>query len=607
MIREIHICDEASYSSEGAKLSGLAKVNYVYGANGSGKTTISRVIANPSNYSSCIINPRETSCQTFVYNRDFVKDHFNPDKKLKGIFTLGDGNDQIIESIDDKKAIETRLLSDKEKLTGSLTAERDKEAALEKEFEDYCWEFKKKYDESFKDAFTGLRNSASKFKERFLQEALTNNSELISHEKLVEKAKTVFSDNQTKELIHPLPDASNLIKIESLDALAKKIIGKRDVDIASMIERLGNSDWVKEGRQYLKGTDDHCPFCQQEINAAFAKSLEEYFDDNFENGVSELRTIATNYEAYSSSIIAQMNDILAKANRFLDATAFKQLCDALETKIKANKMHLGQKLKEPSTIIALEAINEIISHIYELISGANQKASEHNRLIDNISSEKKSLIGCVWRFVLSEANIGYTAYQQKSTDLKRAIQGIEAKLSAKEQDIKNNTDQLQALERSITSVQPTIDKINGLLGSFGFTNFKLAKAEKEGFYQIIRGDGVDVGDTLSEGEKSFITFLYFYHLLKGSSTESGTVSDRIVVIDDPVSSLDSDVLFIVSNLIKGLIRDIHKNIGHIKQVFIRPVAKVGGNWARVGLGRMSWVQKPAMRLTMPAMEENLAA
>ncbi len=40
---------------------------------------------------------------------------------------------------------------------------------------------------------------------------------------------------------------------------------------------------------------------------------------------------------------------------------------------------------------------------------------------------------------------------------------------------------------------------------------------------------------------------------------------------------------------------------------IRPVAKVGGIWARSGLGRMSWVQKPAMRLTMPAMEENLAA
>lgn len=34
----------------------LSKSNFVYGANGSGKTTISRIIATPSSYSSCTIN-----------------------------------------------------------------------------------------------------------------------------------------------------------------------------------------------------------------------------------------------------------------------------------------------------------------------------------------------------------------------------------------------------------------------------------------------------------------------------------------------------------------------------------------------------------------------
>ena len=53
---------------------------------------------------------------------------------------------------------------------------------------------------------------------------------------------------------------------------------------------------------------------------------------------------------------------------------------------------------------------------------------------------------------------------------------------------------------------------------------------------------------MSEGEKTFVTFLYFYHLLKGSESDSGMTTDRIVVFDDPVSSLDSDVLFIVSRL-----------------------------------------------------------
>jgi wobble nucleotide-excising tRNase len=73
---------------------------------------------------------------------------------------------------------------------------------------------------------------------------------------------------------------------------------------------------------------------------------------------------------------------------------------------------------------------------------------------------------------------------------------------------------------------------------------------------------------LSEGERSFITFLYFYHLLKGSESESGVTTDRVVVFDDPVSSLDSDVLFIVGSLIRQTLEDVRAKPSHIKQVFV---------------------------------------
>lgn len=45
-------------------------------------------------------------------------------------------------------------------------------------------------------------------------------------------------------------------------------------------------------------------------------------------------------------------------------------------------------------------------------------------------------------------------------------------------------------------------------------------------------------------------------------------TDRIVVFDDPVSSLDSDILFIVGSLIKGLFDEVRTGTGHIKQVFV---------------------------------------
>ncbi len=104
--------------------------------------------------------------------------------------------------------------------------------------------------------------------------------------------------------------------------------------------------------------------------------------------------------------------------------------------------------------------------------------------------------------------------------------------------------------------------------SFGFTNFYLAESITSGFYEVKRHSGDDAKPTLSEGEKSFITFLYFYHLIKGSFTTSGAVRDKVVVFDDPVSSLDSDILFIVCSLIKNVVKEMMKGGSSIKQIFI---------------------------------------
>lgn len=62
-------------------------------------------------------------------------------------------------------------------------------------------------------------------------------------------------------------------------------------------------------------------------------------------------------------------------------------------------------------------------------------------------------------------------------------------------------------------------------------------------YEVIRENG-EVAENLSEGERNFIAFLYFYHLVRGSRS-SDEVKDKIVVIDDPVSSMDSTALFLV--------------------------------------------------------------
>jgi wobble nucleotide-excising tRNase len=205
----------------------------------------------------------------------------------------------------------------------------------------------------------------------------------------------------------------------------------------------------------------------------------------------------------------------------------------------------------------------------KLIDGANKAIRAQNDLIANRESEKRKLANEVWIYLLEvELKSDLAAYKKEFGDIRKAIASLDDQIATKNKEKHEKNTLIQNLEKGATSIQPTIDAINSLLRSFGFTGFKLAKSEQDRFYKIQRSDGTDAHETLSEGEKTFITFLYFYHLLKGSNSEIGITTNRVVVFDDPVSSLDSDILFIVSSLIRGLFDEVRSEKGTIKQIFV---------------------------------------
>ncbi|WP_088225571.1 AAA family ATPase [Desulfosporosinus sp. FKB] len=90
MISKINICNAATYGNVSQVIDGLRKFNYFFGANGSGKTTISNILANQSQFPHCSVSWKNgLPLETRVYNRDFVSINFNLQSKLKGVFTLG--------------------------------------------------------------------------------------------------------------------------------------------------------------------------------------------------------------------------------------------------------------------------------------------------------------------------------------------------------------------------------------------------------------------------------------------------------------------------------------------------------------------------------------
>jgi len=574
MIDSLEIAQVATYNDR-QTMDRLKDVNFVFGANGAGKTTIGRVVADKLRYPACTIAWRDgLAMQPFVYNRDFVEANFSPAEHLRGIFTLGEKDVANELALSVKKAEVDRYAKEGAQLAKTLGDAAQGSgivgdlAALETLCKDQCWAQKRKHDESFAEAFAGVRNDAARFKDRLLIQAQSNAAESKPLEYLIERSRTVFGEAPQRQAKIPSFGFAKIVELETAPILAKKVVGKEDVDIAGMIHRLGHSDWVKAGQALYAQSAPHCPFCQQPAPNDLKASLEDYFDETFERDTKTIVDLQTDFALESSSLLTSLQIVANADSKFLDKVAFARERAAIEATLKANALVLDNKRKEPSAPQELEPLGAALNVAIELIEAANLAATEHNAIVDGLGEEKKKLAAQVWRFILDDMKVDLDSYREKKKSLGAAILSLQRQMLAADQARVKAEGELRHLSKAATSVQPTVDAINALLKSFGFKTFAMAKAADEPRYKLVRHDGTDAGHSLSEGEKSFVTFLYFYHLIKGSDSESGAAMNRIVVFDDPVSSMDSDVLFIVSSLIRALFEDMRSGRGDVKQVFV---------------------------------------
>ena len=576
MIEKIQIKNVATYASTTEELTNLKKINFVYGSNGTGKTTISRVIADCAAYPDCAVIWRGgAEIEKLVYNRDFIEENFNQPDELKGIFTLGQKDKETIGKIDAAKTklggVNAKIIQLQSTLDGdeSSKGKITELEELETEFEAKCWELKHRHDEKFQGAFAGLRSNKRKFKARLLVESKTNESIAVPLTNLKKDAETVFGDTLQRVGALTAPNGDALLAHEINSILGKNVIGKVDVDIAALIQQLGSSDWVKQGRKFYNPEERVCPFCQQGTPPSLEDSLNEYFDEAFKADTAAIEKLYTDYKADSERIQQSIKMLIDNPLKFLNSENLQSESALLHSKIQINILRIEEKRRESSKPIELDSLKNVLVAVKTLIEEANSGIEKHNMLISNIDAKRTELTGQVWRYLLDhEINSDLASFTKKEEEIQKGIAGIKAQIAVKTKERQTKEQEIKTLEKDATSIQPTIDNINDILRLYGFTDFILKKSNQNRFYKIQRLDGSDAKETLSEGEKSFITFLYFYHLLEGSETESGMTSDRVVIFDDPVSSLDSDILFIVSNLIKEVFDKARQGSKTIKQVFV---------------------------------------
>lgn len=561
MINSIKIKNISTYSSETETLLIPSIVNFIYGNNGAGKTTITRIIENSNDYlESSLSWDNDIEYHKLVYNRDFVKNNFNEETKLRGIYTLGEESEEVYKKIEEltlsKKTMQADIVFQKEQIN-SYQNELKK---LKRETVDLFWEnYKKKLCEPILELYRGNINSKENFFDKCIKLQYKENT--MTYESIIEEYNILYKERLVEQDLIENININEISKLINSKILTTQIVENNNITLFQLINDLKNSSWVEEGLKYLNNSHNKCPFCQNQLTTEFVEDIYKLYDQKYKNLKNEFYDIKEKiikFKNNTSVYLKEHSDIIKDSVMILDINDF---LDTIEEELE----------KKSSDLKYVCNINKDISSIeklHNLINSENEKIKQNNIKINDIENSKTKLISNGWDFIRNVSNKDVEKYNQKQITITHEISKILETKKQQEEKLDKVETEIHELENSITGITKSIGQINDLLKKFNFTNFSLKENEDNLTYSIIRPNGEDATKTLSEGEFSFISFLYFYNLVFGSRNKRGLQEEHILVIDDPVTSMDSNVLYIISTLIRNLIDLCIEEKRNIKQIFI---------------------------------------
>lgn len=237
-------------------------------------------------------------------------------------------------------------------------------------------------------------------------------------------------------------------------------------------------------------------------------------------------------------------------------TALEKAATYLNEEISAWHTILKEKTENPlETDLTVEVINESsIKAFNDAMTAIGATIGKHNHKSGNFKEEtdkvKKQL---ELHYATTEVKaFGYHDKKKEVVDRAAANETLKATITSRNSEIRS-------LEDSLSNEGLGADQFNESLHKFlGRSELILRFSQVKKGYEILRNDSVPVEGNLSEGEKTAFAFVYFITKLKENDNKMG---NTIVVVDDPVSSFDSNHLFHAYSFLRS-------NCDKAKQLFV---------------------------------------
>ena len=364
--------------------------------------------------------------------------------------------------------------------------------------------------------------------------------------------------------------------------------------VADFLKEVGSTEWVRQGHaDYHEKAGGKCPYCSRDLPQNFEEMLAASFDTQYQTNLQKLDAFLAAYRDMANALFVPLSRLPDEVYPVIDTKPYHDKLTAVKAVIAENIEKIKSKVVEPSKIIALDEVEPLLQELSDIISSFNRLIDANNDIVSAGPKKKAECKKAVFEQIAYTLKDVLEAYARSESALDAEIQAQQDIINTQKGVLDQLKEDLRILNSQTVETETAMKSINTMLRDSGFQGFELRPRHEEIIrpdgsvecvvptpainYEVVRTDTGKIAENLSEGEKNFIAFLYFQQLVFGRESADGDTREKIVVIDDPVSSMDSSALFIVSAQIRKMIEVCRNNADNrnpvvsgnfIKQIFI---------------------------------------
>lgn len=544
-------------------LSKFERFNILYGMNGSGKTTLSRLFSSLNSgandtypnlrYKVTSSNGQFQQGQILptnirVFNADYVEANLGEiEGKLNPIFIVGEDNKDIVNQI----ISDEKMLTD---LRGELKLKSTEKQSLSQSRGKQFTEVAKiiTFDTRGQLTRTYRKPEAEKAYASLDGVAFLEEDQLAAHRITVrqaslEKVSTVdlgrvsmiedeaSVDVEVLAAISGLTKAAQSLCIQTSDSLAVK----------RLQEKPRIAEWVERGMAlHHEYGSETCEYCLQIVPQVRLDELAKHFNESD-------RLLKEQIED-ATDVLTKLRERVASLSLPSKEQLYEELREqhvGVASSVGAGQKHarscldsvlttLRNKLVRRTEVVENDLVDYDSTPFLEALAECNVLLGKHNEKTEAFETHAVEARKAIEKHHLSTIKSEVDKYDSDILALDDRLAIIV------DGDASTGADGISALEARISANRAKVantakaaEDLTSLLQTFlGRDDLKFVP-EGDG-YKILRGQAA--AERLSEGEKTAIAFIYFIVQLQDQDVD---LSEGIVVIDDPISSLDSNSLY----------------------------------------------------------------